>query len=106
MKKRKLGKSGLMVSEIGLGRWQLGGDFGLLSSECAQQVLRAADQSGVDFWDTADVYSGGMSESRIEQYLSQSGRRITVATKAGVLRACTRGPTRRKKSGPISPAPR
>ena len=85
MKSRKLGKSGLMVSEIGLGCWQLGGDFGPLSGEHAQQILQAADQAGIDFWDTADVYGGGMSESRIEQYLSQNASRshVTVATKVG-----------------------
>lgn len=85
MIKRKLGKSGLMVSEIGLGCWQLGGDFGPMSNERAQGILQAADQAGIDFWDTADVYGGGMSESRIEQYLSQAGRRghVTVATKVG-----------------------
>jgi aryl-alcohol dehydrogenase-like predicted oxidoreductase len=71
------------VSEIGLGCWQLGGDFGPVSGERAQEILRAADQSGIDFWDTADVYGGGMSESRIEQYLSEHPARITVATKVG-----------------------
>lgn len=71
------------VSEIGLGCWQLGGDFGPVSSERAQEILRAAGQAGIDFWDTADVYGGGMSESRIEQFLSEHKARITVATKVG-----------------------
>lgn len=83
MKKRKLGKSGLLVSEIGLGCWQLGGDFGPVSNERAQDILRAAHHAGIDFWDTADVYGMGLSESRIEQYLSQNRADITVATKVG-----------------------
>jgi len=98
MKKRKLGKSGLMVSEIGLGCWQLGGDFGPLSNEYAQRILQTADLAGIDFWDTADVYGGGMSESRIEQYLSQSeGRnRITVATKVGRAPGLYPGPYKKE----------
>lgn len=97
MKKRKLGKSGLMVSEIGLGCWQLGGDFGPLGSEHAQQILRAADQAGIDFWDTADVYGGGMSESRIEHYLNQSRAHITVATKVGRAPGLYPGPYTKEK---------
>jgi len=99
MKQRKLGKSGLMVSEIGLGCWQLGGDFGPLSSEHAQQILQTADQAGIDFWDTADVYGGGMSESRIEQYLSQNPGRshITVATKVGRAPGLYPGPYKKEK---------
>jgi len=72
-----------MVSEIGLGCWQLGGDFGPVSNDQAQEILRAAHQAGIDFWDTADVYGMGLSESRIEQYLSQNPAAVTVATKVG-----------------------
>jgi aryl-alcohol dehydrogenase-like predicted oxidoreductase len=97
MKQRKLGKSGLMVSEIGLGCWQLGGDFGPLSSEHAQRILQAADQAGIDFWDTADVYGMGLSESRIEQYLSQGQARITVATKVGRAPGLYPGPYTKEK---------
>ena len=99
MIKRKLGKSGLMVSEIGLGCWQLGGDFGPLGSEDAQRILQAADRAGIDFWDTADVYGGGMSESRIEQYLSQIEHpgHITVATKVGRAPGLYPGPYRKEK---------
>lgn len=83
MKKRTLGKSGLQVSEIGLGCWQLGGDFGPVSGERAQDILQAADRAGINFWDTADVYGGGMSESRIEQYLNEHRPDVIVATKVG-----------------------
>lgn len=83
MKKRRLGKSGFEVSEIGLGCWQLGGDFGPVPNEQAQAILRAADEAGIDFWDTADVYGGGLSESRIEQYVYENQARVVVATKVG-----------------------
>lgn len=83
MKKRILGKSGLNVSEIGLGCWQLGGDFGPVGDATAHDILTAADQADINFWDTADVYGGGMSESRIREYLSASGTEVIVATKVG-----------------------
>jgi aryl-alcohol dehydrogenase-like predicted oxidoreductase len=78
-----LGKSGYRVSEIGLGCWQLGTDWGAVSDEVANAVLAAADDSGVTFWDTADVYGDGLSETRIGRYVaSHPGDRI-VATKVG-----------------------
>jgi aryl-alcohol dehydrogenase-like predicted oxidoreductase len=83
MQKRKLGKSGIEVSEIGLGCWQLGGDFGPMGNERAQEILRAADASGIDFWDTADVYGNGHSESMIEQYIYEHHPAVVVATKVG-----------------------
>jgi len=83
MKKRTLGKCGFQVSEIGLGCWQLGGDFGPVSGERAQEILGAADRAGINFWDTADVYGGGMSESRIEQYINEHRPDVIVATKVG-----------------------
>lgn len=83
MKKRILGKSGFRVSEMGLGCWQLGGDFGPVSDHRSAGVLKAAVESGIDFWDTADVYGGGMSESRIGRYLRANPGKTTVATKVG-----------------------
>jgi len=83
MKKRTLGKSGFQVSEIGLGCWQLGGDFGPIGGKQSFDVLQAAEESGVNFWDTADVYGGGKSETRIEQYRFEHHPDVIVATKVG-----------------------
>ncbi len=83
MKTRTLGKSGMPVSEIGLGCWQLGGDFGPVEDDRAEEILDAATQEGVTFWDTADVYGGGLSERRIGQYLKDRGAAPVVATKVG-----------------------
>ena len=83
MKKRTLGKSGFQVSEIGLGCWQLGGDFGPINGVRSHEVLRAADDSGINFWDTADVYGRGKSETRIEQYRFENKPDVIVATKVG-----------------------
>ena len=84
MKQRKLGSSGLSVSEIGLGCWQLGGDWGPISQTEANTILQAADRVGVTFWDTADVYGGGQSERFIGDFCqSQVNPSRIIATKAG-----------------------
>jgi aryl-alcohol dehydrogenase-like predicted oxidoreductase len=81
MNSRTLGKTGYTVSEIGLGCWQLGGDFGPVSDDTAAEILRAARSLDVNFWDTADVYGGGQSEERIGAFKDKKG--VLVATKLG-----------------------
>lgn len=86
MRHRTLGKSGIKVSEIGLGCWQLGGDFGPLAESTAFEILDQAIAQGITLWDTADVYGDGRSETLIGQYLSQlppDTARPTVITKVG-----------------------
>ncbi len=83
MRSRRLGKSEYAVSEVGLGCWQLGGDFGPLAADKADAILRAADLSGITLWDTADVYGTGESERRIGRYLRAHAPRVRVATKVG-----------------------
>lgn len=84
VQQRMLGRTGLQVSEIGLGAWQLGGDWGPISQTEADAILRAADHAGVSFWDTADVYGGGQSESFIGEFhrANPNANRV-IATKAG-----------------------
>ncbi len=83
MERRRLGKSGYDVSEVGLGCWQLGDDFGPISDDRAVAILEAADASGIDFWDTADVYGAGLSERRIGDYMRSRPAGRIVATKVG-----------------------
>jgi aryl-alcohol dehydrogenase-like predicted oxidoreductase len=72
------------VSEIGLGCWQIGGDWGAISDAEARDILRAAHESGVTFFDTADVYGGGTSERRIGAWLREDKpKEVFVATKLG-----------------------
>lgn len=84
VQQRMLGKTGLHVSEIGLGAWQLGGDWGPITQAEANAILKAADHAGVSFWDTADVYGGGQSESFIGEFnrANPNANRV-IATKAG-----------------------
>ncbi|WP_055046248.1 aldo/keto reductase [Devosia sp. A16] len=81
MERRKLGKTGYEVSEIGLGTWQLGESFGPVSDESAAEILKTARSAEVNFWDTADVYGGGQSERRIGEFRDKQG--VFVATKLG-----------------------
>jgi aryl-alcohol dehydrogenase-like predicted oxidoreductase len=84
MRFRPFGKDSFQASEIGLGAWQLGGDWGEVDDTTAEATLEAAIASGVNFIDTADVYGGGRSEQRIGRFLKKhADRTLFVATKLG-----------------------
>src|SRR3954452_25282467 len=84
MKQRILGGTGREVSVVGLGTWQLGADWGDVSEEDALGVLEAAAESGVTFFDTADVYGDGRSEQIIGRFVTEHPELpLTVATKMG-----------------------
>jgi aryl-alcohol dehydrogenase-like predicted oxidoreductase len=84
MDTRTLGRTGRTVSVVGLGTWQLGADWGDVSVADARAVLDAAVEEGVTFFDTADVYGDGRSESIIGGYLDDHpDAGVTVATKMG-----------------------
>ncbi|XP_022240613.1 voltage-gated potassium channel subunit beta-2-like isoform X1 [Limulus polyphemus] len=82
MRYRNLGKSGLKISCIGLGTWV---NFGTqLSEETAEEILTAAYESGINVFDTADLYGGGKAEIMLGKILKKKGwRRSTyiIATK-------------------------
>jgi len=74
----------LEISEIGLGCWQLGGDWGAeISASAAFDILLTAVESGIDFFDTADVYGGGRSEELIGSFIKEEKSTVRVATKYG-----------------------
>lgn len=84
MHTREFANTGRQVSEIGLGCWQLGGsDWGTVDEQTCFDILSAAVEAGVDFFDTADVYGGGRSETLIGKFLKQTSQEIFVATKLG-----------------------
>ncbi|HEY3755949.1 MAG TPA: aldo/keto reductase [Opitutaceae bacterium] len=83
MNSRPFGASDRKVSEVGLGTWQLGGDWGQISDESALSILRAAYDDGTDLLDTADVYGAGRSELLIGRFLKETKAPIFVATKLG-----------------------
>ena len=84
MKKRILGKTGFEISEVGTGTWQVGGKWGSnFSHSNADSILNSAIDNGVNFIDTADVYSGGESEKAVGRLVRTRSERIYVATKCG-----------------------
>src|SRR5688500_18437762 len=82
MKKRRLGRTGISVSEIGYGAWGIGGSqwMGARDDESLQALHRAIDQ-GVDFIDTALAYGDGHSEQLVGRAVRERKETIYVATK-------------------------
>jgi aryl-alcohol dehydrogenase-like predicted oxidoreductase len=90
MKHTILGKSGLDVSRIAFGTWQLGGDWGPTDTVAAMEAIRRAAENGVTFFDTAQAYGFGQSEQLLAAALRQLSREdLVIATKGGLRPAGT-----------------
>jgi aryl-alcohol dehydrogenase-like predicted oxidoreductase len=84
MRYRALGKTGLLVSEVGFGGWSIGGrDYGPTYDRESVAAIRRALELGVTFFDTADMYGDGRSERLFGEVLSGLGSKVVVATKGG-----------------------
>lgn len=84
MQYRKLGKTGFNVSEVSLGTWQVGGRWGdPFNEQNAERIISQAIEAGVNFIDTADVYSDGLSEAAVGRVIKRFNKEIFVATKCG-----------------------
>lgn len=86
MKYRQLGKSGLLVSELCFGTMSFGADgywevVGGLDQAAAQRLVDTAIDGGINFFDSADVYSHGQSETILGQTLKGKRDKAVVATK-------------------------
>jgi aryl-alcohol dehydrogenase-like predicted oxidoreductase len=83
MKYRKLGNTGLIVSEVALGTMQFGGkmNMGNLGQEDTTRMVKLALDGGINFIDTADVYSRGESETLVGNALRGVRQEIVLATK-------------------------
>ena len=93
MEKRNLGKTGIKVSELGLGCWALGGfssingipmTYGDVQENTANEIFKTAFLSGINTFDTADSYSLGNSEKRLSNALKEHREEIHIFTKAGI----------------------
>lgn len=81
---RKLGKSGIEVTKIGIGLWAAGGSsWGLTDDQESLDAIDAALDAGITFFDTADVYGSGHSEDLLGQAMRGRRDRFIVATKIG-----------------------
>ncbi|MGH2891994.1 MAG: aldo/keto reductase [Solirubrobacteraceae bacterium] len=82
METRAIKRLDRSLSVVGLGTWQLGADWGDVSEEAADSVLESAVHAGVTFFDTADVYGDGRSETFCG-HLRERHPEVFVATKMG-----------------------
>jgi len=84
----KLGMTGLQVSPIAFGAWQLGGEWGEVDAEQGTAAIRQARRLGVNFFDTAQGYGFGASERLLGRVLRDDLDRrrdeVVIATKGGL----------------------
>lgn len=89
MKYRKLGETGILVSEVGFGAWGIGGrtagatSYGDTDDALSLKALHRALDLGITFFDTSSAYGSGHSEVLIGQAMAGRRDRAVIATKAG-----------------------
>lgn len=84
MEYTNLGKTGVKVSRIGLGAWQFSEDWGLIEYQEARNIVGKAVELGINFFDTAMVYGGGLSENILGRALNEIGVKrdqVIISTK-------------------------
>ena len=82
--RRKLGQTGLEVTELGFGTAPLGNLFRPLADADARATLAAAEAAGFGYYDTAPFYGFGLSERRLGDAL-RARKDIVLSTKVGRL---------------------
>jgi len=81
---RRLGRTKMMVSEVGFGALPIGGRmWGHVDDEQSLGALARAFDLGVNFFDTADVYGHGHSEELVGRALAKRRANVIIATKVG-----------------------
>lgn len=84
MNYRTLGKTDLKISEISLGTWQVGGKWGSdFNFKSAEEIINTAIDHGINFIDTADVYSDKLSEQVVGKVVKSRSEKVFIATKCG-----------------------
>jgi aryl-alcohol dehydrogenase-like predicted oxidoreductase len=90
MDKVTLGRSGLKVSPICFGTWELGGEWGAVDHSTATTAIHRAREVGINFFDTAQGYGFGASEEMLGVALADELRSarddVVIATKGGLRR--------------------
>ena len=85
VQRTRLGRTGMNVSRIAFGTWQLGGDWGATDEPAAIAAIRHAYDRGINFFDTAQGYGFGASEQLLAKALGGIPREsVVIATKGGL----------------------
>jgi aryl-alcohol dehydrogenase-like predicted oxidoreductase len=85
MQQVRLGRSGLLVSRLAFGTWELGGDWGPTDTAAAMDAIQGAADGGVTLFDTAQAYGFGQSEQLVSAALRGIPReQVVIATKGGL----------------------
>ena len=104
MKTNRIGNTDVIVTEISFGCASIGNLYHAVPDAQAQEVIGAAWQAGIRYFDTAPHYGRGLSEQRLGQFLKTKRRdSYTLSTKVG--RVLTPGPTLAEADGYIDPLP-
>lgn len=82
MKQRRVGNSGVMVSEIGIGVWSLVTDWWGRGDK-AEEIIEYALMNGINFFDTADSYGNGRGEELLGRTIGQRRDEAVILTKIG-----------------------
>ena len=98
MKIKALGSQGLQASELGLGCMGMSDFYGKRNDEESINVIHHAFQSGITFFDTADMYGPYTNEILVGKAIKDFRNKITLATKFGIVRD-PNDPTRRGING-------
>ncbi len=85
MNYRTFGKTGWQVSEVGMGCWGIGGQWGAVDAVRAQATVFAALDSGINLFDTADGYGPRRSEELLGKALVGQRHQVFIATKVGSI---------------------
>lgn len=115
--RRRLGRTDLEVTPIGLGCWQFSGGVGMtgnywgrVGQEVTSAIVRASLAGGIDWFDTAEIYGSGRSERALATALTAAGKKpgdVVVATKWWPMlrRASDIGATIGERLACLSPYP-
>ena len=84
MEYRQFGRTGLEVSAIGFGCWEIGGTYGRIDEAQFARAVQQAVDNGITCFDTAEAYGMGVSEEALARALGSRRRDVSIVTKFGV----------------------